>query len=556
MGFDGRIQFFKTADETTPSWFAPADICSLVAPCGSFGSCNGEFRVPCKCLPGFVPKYVENWEAGDFSEGCRRVSQTCQKKKDGSLFLKLKVAKVQRETGVNGDFDEEDECREWCLGNCNCQGYEFDETTTACRFWTDDLKDIVEIDGTADGGVGLNVRVSVSDIELTIRDCKPCGTNTIPYPLSTGPTCGDPIYSSFTCNNNTGLLTFKAINVSYIVTRIDRQLQKFFIQVDDEYCTNNSTHSQPIVIELDRSLPFTIKGGCNAESVNLKLGRFQGGKVSQEMEIVWELPSEPLCNSEEDCESWPNSSCHQVGDESGDKRCVCSGNSRWDGVNATCRTSTDVLSNGVGSSSSKKRRELIYSIIFGILGGVLIISLFIVILQMKRKGRKDVQALTESKYEKEENLAFRLYDSEKRVKEFMNSTEFGEDDKKDIDVPFFDLECILSATDFFCNSNKLGQGGFGPVYKGKFPGGQEIAVKRLSSGSTQGLEEFKNEVVLIAKLQHRNLVRLLGFCVEGSEKMLLYEYMPNKSLDSFIFGGWSSDVRFLGRLLKYSLVRN
>ncbi|CAN0914724.1 G-type lectin S-receptor-like serine/threonine-protein kinase At4g03230 [Linum grandiflorum] len=446
MGFDGRIQFFKTADETTPSWFAPADICSLVAPCGSFGSCNGEFRVPCKCLPGFVPKYVENWEAGDFSEGCRRVSQTCQKKKDGSLFLKLKVAKVQRETGVNGDFDEEDECREWCLGNCNCQGYEFDETTTACRFWTDDLKDIVEIDGTADGGVGLNVRVSVSDIvaELTIRDCKPCGTNTIPYPLSTGPTCGDPIYSSFTCNNNTGLLTFKAINVSYIVTRIDRQLQKFFIQVDDEYCTNN-------IIELDRSLPFTIKGGCNAESVNLKLGRFQGGKVSQEMEIVWELPSEPLCNSEEDCESWPNSSCHQVGDESGDKRCVCSGNSRWDGVNATCRT---------------------------------------------------------------------------------------------------------TATDFFCNSNKLGQGGFGPVYKGKFPGGQEIAVKRLSSGSTQGLEEFKNEVVLIAKLQHRNLVRLLGFCVEGSEKMLLYEYMPNKSLDSFIFGGWSSDVRFLGRLLKYSLVRN
>ncbi|CAN1220411.1 G-type lectin S-receptor-like serine/threonine-protein kinase At4g03230 [Linum perenne] len=131
-------------------------------------------------------------------------------------------------------------------------------------------------------------------------------------------------------------------------------------------------------------------------------------------------------------------------------------------------------------------------------------------------------------------MALRIYDSEKRVKEFINSEHFREKDKRDINVPFFDLDCILAATSFFSVDNKLGQGGFGPVYKGKFPGGQEIAVKRLSSASAQGLEEFKNEVILIAKLQHKNLVRLLGYCVERNEKILLYEYMPNKSLDFFI----------------------
>ncbi|KAK9936188.1 hypothetical protein M0R45_013044 [Rubus argutus] len=103
------------------------------------------------------------------------------------------------------------------------------------------------------------------------------------------------------------------------------------------------------------------------------------------------------------------------------------------------------------------------------------------------------------------------------------------------ELPFFNLSTIYVATNNFSASNKLGTGGFGSVYKGVFSNGKEIAVKRLSKHSGQGIEEFKNEVVLIAKLQHRNLVRILGCCVQDEEKMLIYEYVPNKSLDYFIF---------------------
>uniref|UniRef100_A0A6N2NDK8 Protein kinase domain-containing protein n=1 Tax=Salix viminalis TaxID=40686 RepID=A0A6N2NDK8_SALVM len=99
----------------------------------------------------------------------------------------------------------------------------------------------------------------------------------------------------------------------------------------------------------------------------------------------------------------------------------------------------------------------------------------------------------------------------------------------------FAFNTIRDATEEFSEKNMLGQGGFGAVYKGVLPSGQEIAVKRLSKNSGQGDLEFKNEVLLVAKLQHRNLVRLLGFCLQGIERLLIYEFVPNASLDHFIF---------------------
>ncbi|XP_062188384.1 cysteine-rich receptor-like protein kinase 10 [Phragmites australis] len=108
------------------------------------------------------------------------------------------------------------------------------------------------------------------------------------------------------------------------------------------------------------------------------------------------------------------------------------------------------------------------------------------------------------------------------------------EDFESIKSTLLSLSSLQVATNNFDESNKLGEGGFGAVYKGDLSG-QELAVKRLSKGSNQGLEELRNELVLVAKLHHKNLVRLEGFCLEEGERLLVYEYMPNKSLDTILF---------------------
>nr|CAD1829372.1 unnamed protein product [Ananas comosus var. bracteatus] len=106
---------------------------------------------------------------------------------------------------------------------------------------------------------------------------------------------------------------------------------------------------------------------------------------------------------------------------------------------------------------------------------------------------------------------------------------------RSVDSLLIDLPTLRAATGNFDEVNKLGEGGFGAVYKGILHDGHEIAVKRLSRSSGQGIEELKNELVLVAKLQHKNLVRLLGVCLEEQEKLLVYEYVPNRSLDTVLF---------------------
>ncbi|CAA0396223.1 unnamed protein product [Arabidopsis thaliana] len=123
----------------------------------------------------------------------------------------------------------------------------------------------------------------------------------------------------------------------------------------------------------------------------------------------------------------------------------------------------------------------------------------------------------------------------KRVKNSSDNAPAFDGDDITTESLQLDYRMIRAATNKFSENNKIGQGGFGEVYKGTFSNGTEVAVKRLSKSSGQGDTEFKNEVVVVAKLQHRNLVRLLGFSIGGGERILVYEYMPNKSLDYFLF---------------------
>ncbi|VAH52487.1 unnamed protein product [Triticum turgidum subsp. durum] len=127
----------------------------------------------------------------------------------------------------------------------------------------------------------------------------------------------------------------------------------------------------------------------------------------------------------------------------------------------------------------------------------------------------------------------------RRKKDIQAKTILGDEN---IELPFVSFRDIVTATNDFSKENMLGQGGFGKVYKGMLEDDTEVAIKRLSKSSGQGVEEFRNEVVLIAKLQHRNLVRLLGYCIHGDERLLIYEYLPNKSLDIFIFDDASKYV--------------
>ncbi|XP_077245928.1 uncharacterized protein LOC143885616 [Tasmannia lanceolata] len=490
MDVSGQIKQLTWLEETKQwnlFWYQPKDQCDVYSICGAFGVCNREALPICSCLQGFEPKSPKDWSLGDWSGGC---------------------------------------------------------------------------------------------VSRNPLNCQNCGTNIIPYPLSTGIGCGDPSYQIH-CNISTGQLRFNTLDgSSYAITTINPETRAFVIQLNNKSMCNTTAYKS---LELNSSLPFYVSnrstvlllncsipqntstlncsssspcnryiqevescfkskkccsyvtGGlslssrshsvgisnhrCDAYTSIVNVNPLQPLTSWQEgVEIGWEAPPEPVCTSSNDCEAWPESTCLPDASILGKRRCFCNADFKWDSSIANC------TSDGEGNDKRPFLMKVTLPIAIGIVLGTASIYCFWRIVK-KTGNRKKMLKMSPS----------HLGPSALNVNDFLHVSKYREGREVGSDIPFFDLGIIAAATENFSDSNKIGEGGFGPVYKGELIEGEMIAIKRLSRSSGQGLEEFKNEVILIAKLQHRNLVRLLGYCIQGDEKLLIYEFMHNKGLDSFLF---------------------
>nr|XP_011459204.1 PREDICTED: receptor-like serine/threonine-protein kinase SD1-8 [Fragaria vesca subsp. vesca] len=242
-----------------------------------------------------------------------------------------------------------------------------------------------------------------------------------------------------------------------------------------------------------------------------------------------------------DCESWCRSNCSCTAFASPDQNdqvCQLYYGSRHDLLKIIEKEGTaGVIYIRGGAPSGGKKWKLGLALMVSLASLLVLVPVSLCCYLHWRKGHKE-NSVPDGNINLEQASLFHMATNASPVQlnavRGANNMELGR--QKDQDLPLFSFSTIQTATNYFAESNKLGEGGYGPVYKGKLlVERQEIAVKRLSKISRQGSEEFKNEVSVICKLQHRNLVRLLGCCIDAEESILIYEYMPNKSLDFFIF---------------------
>ena len=163
MKFSGKLEYWEQSTFGTWSllYVNPSDNCGVYNFCGKFGSCNlNNNKLPCKCLPGFMPRVPQKWYSGDFSDGCTRNSLSCGE--SGDTFLNLKMMNIGGIPEQNHQVGNETECKELCLKICDCKSYSYNQDLEkACSIWTQELVNLQE---GYDEGYNLSIRVAILDI--------------------------------------------------------------------------------------------------------------------------------------------------------------------------------------------------------------------------------------------------------------------------------------------------------------------------------------------------------------------------------------------------------
>ncbi|TKY48793.1 G-type lectin S-receptor serine/threonine-protein kinase [Spatholobus suberectus] len=440
MNASGEIQFLKWMEEDSrwdKQWSGPGDKCDRQDYCGSFGICNKNNQIRCKCLPGFSPRNSQ-YPAEIQGQGCVRKSKSCIDK-DNVMFLNFTRIKVGDPDGEFVRIETEAECQSLCLNGNKCpeslcQAYSYSTSTydrgsiITCKIWTRNLSNLIE---EYDRGLDLSILVKRSDLAPTAKTCEPCGTYVIPYPLSTGPNCGDPMYNRFNCSNSTGHLSFTMPEEnSYPVTIIDEDTRMFYIETDGSF----SCSSSPKYQNDTPNFPFVVADCTPGVGI---------------IKIKWLPAQEPPCSKLIDCKNLPHSTCAA---SEGGSRCLCDSKYKWNDSTMSCAQEEP------SRHRSTNRLALILTVI---LTGIAILAVAGIIAFVIVRKKKTAHRLDGASTRIQESL----YESERQVKDMLGLGSLEEKDIEGIEVPCYTFASILAATDNFSDSNKLGRGGYGPVYK-------------------------------------------------------------------------------------------
>ncbi|KAL6123659.1 hypothetical protein ACLB2K_076178 [Fragaria x ananassa] len=394
---------------------------------------------------------------------------------------------------------------------------------------------------------------------LSIQLCPPCGTTSVPYPLSTSPTCGDQSYK-IRCLSNSSLL-FDTLNNSYPIASISPSSQRLVVRPSTFLSPSSCVTSDVIHqgIQLNESLPFNVTSSntilyfnctdsilrsplnCSASSLchtyvnnTNSVGACRAAPICCTFRAGGSSTSYMVRVRDSGCSAytsfvnldpvlpvarWPEpgveiqwvaprepvcgnqsdcdgkSVCGSDPVQNGVRRCFCNSGFTWDPVSGFC----------VDDTGSKDRTGLIAGLTSGI-GASLVAATIAIVLYKRHRRIKEAQ------------------DHLTKEREAILNANGGRAAK------VFTGKEIKKATNNFSRDLLLGAGGYGEVYKGTLEDGTVVAVKIAKLGNTKGTDQVLNEVRILCQVNHRSLVHLLGCCVELEQPIMVYEYIENGTL--------------------------